>query len=66
MDDFRLAILKYLNRRNEYFTHYYDCGERGVLKIEWVRNKWYTRWIEIEPLPEELAQNFKVTDVTLA
>ena len=51
-----LEVMQYLNSRNLWHTHIFDCGGLGILAVYWIRNKWESGWLDIKPLPEELKQ----------
>ena len=50
-EEIELAVMQYLNKTDDWSTHFYDCGQNGILHIRWFHRKWEKRWIETEELP---------------
>ena len=51
-EEIELAVMQYLNKTDDWSTHFYDCGQNGILHIRWFHRKWEKRWIETEELPD--------------
>ena len=52
--DVELSVMEYLNDKEQYYAHAFDCGDLGILYIWWGRN-WEIQWIKVEPLPDEIS-----------
>lgn len=55
-----LIIMKYLNQRRDYSTHYFNCGELGYLRIYWISSRWEKEWFDLESMPELIVKERNV------
>jgi hypothetical protein len=53
--EIELRVMSWLNDRQEYWTHYFDCGELGIMRIYW-RHGWEIEWATVAPCPVEIAE----------
>ncbi len=54
-EEIEIAVMQYLNKIDDWSTHFYDCGQNGILHIRWGHHKWEKSWVEIESLPLAMA-----------